>query len=205
MTLKQDLMLILSNADKPMLVSDLASMLGRDPYNLSRVLKRMWEDKEVKRLYGPGRSYMWAVPTKKFRDTYRPKRKRTEKESVHTQARPNINPETLRGLLNNWAEKKWVPKVYRSTQNLPLALGKLYELSAEVGFGSIIPQKELDYYRDQLQILVDDALALYLISSTIIEKQELWNAESLPMFLLTESSDPIKLQTLAKQLRELNT
>lgn len=206
MTLHSDILLILNNTSKPLSCAELAEMLGKkDAYNLSRTLKRMYEDKKVRRLYGPGRSFLWAGPNAKFRDTYKPKRKRQFNNKPDHENRPNINPETLRGFLNKWSEDRWKPKVYESAQHLPLALGKLFELSAEVVFGSVIPQKELDHYRDKLGEFVNDALTLYLIATTILEIPELWDAEKLPEYLLTDASDPIKLQDLARKLKELNS
>lgn len=116
----------------------------------------------------------------------------------------SITGKELFGFLAKWANEQWQPRIFKSARNLPLGLGRLYELAVEGSMGASVEKVQVDTVRANLIDFKEDLQQTLKVVESVLNSDKLWDSKELPVFLLIDNVNVYDIQKLASELKRKN-
>lgn len=185
------LQLLRTNKNYFFSIREIIEFVGnRNERYIRTVVQKLADDGVIYRRYGPSNSFLYTSNHQlKNIEAHRI----NFDQPIQEIPRMEVHARNVRSLLKNWSEEKWDPKIFHSAKYLPLSIGRLFELVAEVLYGSTVSRNDLKEVKENLENFKTDLIATCTTVVSLLETRELWEPEEFFEFLMSENAPPVEL------------
>lgn len=180
-----------SNKGKTFSTTEIAQQTEYSVSMIIRDMKDLFDLGCVNRYPSPSGGHAYVYTFKSYSPVkLRIKRERDEIRHVEFTA------DDIYELLQKWSMEPWRPKIFISARNLPQGLADLYRIALDAKYGAAVKQMEINDIRQGMNEFKQDLEKVLSVVKSMLSKSELWNTNTLPLFLLPDTDEGLLRQNI---------